>query len=794
MQLSFENYGQIAFKVFLFAFVLLFFVIQQPAEASNAKDRLLIISDTASISPETELFIATGNVEVYFNGARLIAPKVSYHLVSEWVSVDGPFELTDPDGSTTTYGEFAELSPDLAEGVIFAVRRVVGETLNVQAAELKREQGRYTKFKNVRASNCNVCQKSKTPTWQIVASEAVHDSEKKAVTYRHARLLIRGVPVAYVPWVRIPDPTVDRADGFLAPKLKSNSLLGNQVVLPYFKTLGTSSDLTVSPHLTLRQGNEDVPSNNTLEAKYRTVFHSGHMELNGAISHDDLNDRTLRGYLFSNGNINFPSGYRLNFQTQLSSDDTYLGTYKFLSDNRKTFKDDVIFFGKDRLNNYINVTKEEQGEILHFTYEHFNPLLKPDYEYETANSKLNFHWLKSIASDAVPGELQMATVAQRYGNDFGATNVRQEDTTRVAANFFWHNTFDLEKNSNLKSELGVFADHYRIGDSTRFKKAQSGLSFYAANKLERKIKLYEKPNYVINTTPSLELVAFNLADFEIPTIDNTSVDFIDPFDTAKLDRFHRLDRNQNFNHDMTYLSLGIPLKIDWKNGYYATSGMRADALVQSDEDYTFGNAFVYNFGLGKTQGKFQFSAQSNFNNEGENIAKSFGFSRSFGKLDLSGRYVFKKEDQEFFMKDKKEEWALNLSITPFEKLNIQLGKFRDTLNSANTFDTASLSFTGNRWSAKYSSKYLRTTNKFDTQTFSISTDLNENSKIYFEYEEILEKAERRRIGWSYGSECMQLRADMSNYIDETADRESIDEFSIVLKLGSFGRKAAQSCG
>ena len=97
--------------------------------------------------------------------------------------------------------------------------------------------------------------------------------------------------------MRIPDPTVDRADGFLAPKLKSNSLLGNQVVLPYFKTLGTSSDLTVSPHLTLRQGNEDVP-NNTVEAKYRTVFDLGHMELNGAISHDSLHDRTFRGYLF----------------------------------------------------------------------------------------------------------------------------------------------------------------------------------------------------------------------------------------------------------------------------------------------------------------------------------------------------------------------------------------------------------------------------------------------------------------------------------------------------------------
>lgn len=67
------------------------------------------------------------------------------------------------------------------------------------------------------------------------------------------------------------------------------------------------------------------------------------MELNGGISHDNLIDRTLRGYLFSNGKINLPSGYEINFETQLSSDDTYLGTYKFLSENRKTFKDDVKF-------------------------------------------------------------------------------------------------------------------------------------------------------------------------------------------------------------------------------------------------------------------------------------------------------------------------------------------------------------------------------------------------------------------------------------------------------------------
>ena len=66
-------------------------------------------------------------------------------LVSEWVSVDGPFELTDPGGSTTTYGEFAELSPDLAEGVIFAVRRVVDETFKPSSRRIKKRAGQIYK-------------------------------------------------------------------------------------------------------------------------------------------------------------------------------------------------------------------------------------------------------------------------------------------------------------------------------------------------------------------------------------------------------------------------------------------------------------------------------------------------------------------------------------------------------------------------------------------------------------------------------------------------------------------------
>ena len=76
--LTFKRY-----RLLLAIIVALLSPIATFGDESKSADRLLIISNTASISPETELFTATGNVEVYFNGSKLIAPKVSYNLVSE---------------------------------------------------------------------------------------------------------------------------------------------------------------------------------------------------------------------------------------------------------------------------------------------------------------------------------------------------------------------------------------------------------------------------------------------------------------------------------------------------------------------------------------------------------------------------------------------------------------------------------------------------------------------------------------------------------------------------------------
>ena len=781
-------------KIFLFALLLLF-SLHNPLEASNPTDRLLIISDTASLSPEKDKFTASGRVEIYFDGIKLMTSKLSFDTKTEWVTIEGPFRLTERDGTTLIYGRFADLSPEFYEGVVYAVKRIVDRTLEVQADELKREKGRYSKFKHVRATACETCFGSKIPLWQLVASKATHDSEKKATTYRNARLLIRGVPVAYTPWIRIPDPSVKRTDGFLRAELKSNSLLGNQIILPYFKTLGNRADLTISPHLTLRRGNKNVPANNTLEAKYRQIFPNGYLELNGAVSHDQLTKDSLRGYFFSNGKFDLPNGFKLNFDTQASSDNSYLGTYKFFTEPRTTYQGEAIVFGVDRLRDRFSFSKKVPGEIINFSYDHFKPLLAPEHNYETANTKINFNWIKSVSSGVIPGDFKLATLVQHYGNDFGDANVRQVDTSRIGANLTWNYRGKILSDVDFENDIGFFVDQYQINDTIQYDRSQSGLGYNFSSKFIKQYSIIERDNVELKINPYAGFVTFKTAEFDIPNADGSNIDVLDPLNIGRLDRFVRIDRNQNFNHDLSYLTLGVPINLKLENGYYVKTGLTADKLVNSDASYVFSNGLVYDLGFGKKTGKMRFSTVSKFNDNGDNIFHAIDFKNDFKFIKISGGYLFQQQDQEFYLADKRREWSLDIGANIGNEMALKLGTKYYDLKPRDSYSTLALSYNDNKiWRANLGTKYLREQKTIESKKVDLYRSLSSRSELFFEYEDILEKSERRRVGWSYGTECMKARASISNFKDVTADRESIDEFSLVLKLGSFGGKAAQRCG
>lgn len=305
----------------------------------KAQDVASLIADDVSLVGTTGI-TAEGNVVIYYDGVQLEAQRIIYDRPSNRLVIDGPIRLTDGD-QILMLANSAELDSKLRNGVLISARMVLEQQLQLAAAEIRVIGGRYTQLYKTVASSCHICDENPIPLWQIRAERVVHDREEQQLYFDNAQLRVMDVPVLWLPRLRLPDPTLERATGFLIPSIRSTSRLGFGVKIPYFIRLGDHRDLTITPYLSTSTG--------TLELRYRQAFRTGDLTVEGAISADDLVSQT-RGYVFANGHFYLPRDYELDFDLEVTSDDGYLLDYGYS--------------GKDRLDSSVAVTRTRHDEYI----------------------------------------------------------------------------------------------------------------------------------------------------------------------------------------------------------------------------------------------------------------------------------------------------------------------------------------------------------------------------------------------------------------------------------------------
>ena len=315
----------------------------------RAQDLAALIADNIAVDPGGRV-TASGNVQVFFQGTELNAGSVSYSRTGDRLTITGPIRLTDADG-TVLLADQAELNRDLREGVLISARMVLDQQLQIAANEIARVNNRFTRLDRVVASSCEVCFQNPTPVWEIRATRVIHDDLERQLYFENAQLRVIGVPILYFPRLRLPDPSVDRATGFLVPDISSNSDLGTGVRLPYFFALNDYSDVTLTPYL--------AQNTRTLEFEYRHLFANGSITAEGAFSNDDLEGS--RAFLFAYGEFHLARDYVLRTQLETVSDPGYLLTYDF---------GDQI----DRLTNQVELTRVRDKDLFRGSISEFRTL------------------------------------------------------------------------------------------------------------------------------------------------------------------------------------------------------------------------------------------------------------------------------------------------------------------------------------------------------------------------------------------------------------------------------------
>ncbi len=311
-----------ALSVFAVAMV----AIATAVAISPGSAQILIQADEIEYDAETGNVTARGNVEISEPGWILRADMVTYTPDGDIVGAIGAVSLTQEDGSVA-FADEVELAGGLREGALKGFAALIGENGRMAANAAERREGRYTEAFGATFTSCKTCAENgdTTPVWQITATRVVHDQVEKELLFEDATLEFLGVPVAYMPVLSQPDPTVRHQSGILLPTVGTSSYLGTFARVPYYISMGPSRDATIEPYVTGRAGFVTLG-----EFRQRTA--RGGFWLQGSFGADPDSSKgkdnsSVVGHLFGSGRFSFNNNWRVGFDTEITSNDTYLYRY-----------------------------------------------------------------------------------------------------------------------------------------------------------------------------------------------------------------------------------------------------------------------------------------------------------------------------------------------------------------------------------------------------------------------------------------------------------------------------------
>ncbi|MGH3263395.1 MAG: LPS-assembly protein LptD, partial [Trebonia sp.] len=278
------------------------------------------------------LVVARGHVEFAQGDYILRADTVSYNQHADLVTATGNVSLLQPSGDVL-FADHAEVTGDLKDGIVADLRMRTTDDARFAAVGGRLSGGDVTVMRKAVYSACEPCLKhpERAPTWQIKAAKVTHNRTDHTIEFEDAVVEMYGVPVAYLPYMSQPDPTVKRKSGFLAPRYGHDSNLGALIETPYYFAISPDRDATFSPIFTSDDGV-------VLAGEYRERFTDGDlwMQASGTRSKDDSGIEKNRGHFFGNLRYDLNDTWRTGTQIQVASDDTYLRRYRYLSDDRLT--------------------------------------------------------------------------------------------------------------------------------------------------------------------------------------------------------------------------------------------------------------------------------------------------------------------------------------------------------------------------------------------------------------------------------------------------------------------------
>lgn len=592
----------------LLALALPGFTVAQTSTASDDDTPAILVADRVFITGDSML-IAEGNVEAFRGDIRLRASRITFDRANGKLTIEGPIRI-DQGGTMTVLASAAEMDAGLQNGILTGARLVLDQQLQLASVRMTRVGGRYTQLDKTAVTSCHICENGKPPLWQIRANRVIHDQLEQQLYFEDAQLRVLDVPVFYWPRLRLPDPTLKRATGFLIPTIRHTGQLGTGLRMPYFFKLGDHADLTLSPYLSSRT--------RTLDFRYRHAFKRGAYVFEGAFTRDDLIPHANRGYLFGEGLFHLSNDFDLTFDIQATTDNAYLVDYGL---------PDI-----DRLKSEIALSRIKRNSAFRANLIHFKSLRDSDNNTTLPNQVADVRYEHRLHPASIGGELRLDL--DLHGHNRSSTQpVLGRDVERATAEITWLRNWILPRGIRADFRMGLALDHFNIRQDPLYPDPVTHTTPSTSLKLSYPITRIAASGATHFLEPILQVGWADVNGDAVPNDESRFVEF-DQGNLLSLSRFPAYDRRESGATLVYGLNWSRTTPSDWEAS--ASVGQVIRSLADP--------AFSTSSGLSGTTSDFLIAGQLKLRKGLSLTARtlldnSLGFSKAELRGDWRGKRV-----------------------------------------------------------------------------------------------------------------------------------------------------------
>lgn len=435
--------------------------------------KLVLSSNELVYNKDTQIVTASGAVQINYGGYRMVAQKVEYNQKSGRMTAIGNVELISPDGNRM-YGDKMDVTDSFSDGFVNSLRIEMPDNTRMVAEKGERVGGTQLILTKGVYTACKACsEQGRAPLWQVKARRVVQNGVTHTVRLEHARFELFGLPIAYVPWIEVPDNTVKRKSGFLFPSMSISQHLGVGLKVPYYYVISPSMDATVSATGYTGQGL-------LLEGEFRQRFENGTHTLRIAgISQMDPSSFTAgtsdaehktRGMISSKADFKINPRWTFGWDVMAQSDNNFSRTYGLEGLGQSTHTNDIYLTGLGK-RNYFDMRAfyyDIQDADNNSTAEKQQAVVYPSIDYHYVDPKSVYGGELSATMNFTHLSRDKASVLDNV-NNLGDANLNDRflglsgSYTRLSTEVQWQRTFTTDGGLVLTPLAAARGDVYGLG-------------------------------------------------------------------------------------------------------------------------------------------------------------------------------------------------------------------------------------------------------------------------------------------------------------------------------------------